>query len=485
MQTFRASTRRNGFTIVELVVVIVVIAILTTIITLGLTKYQASSRDARRASNATIIATALEQYFNKNGEYPGCPAVTANPSTVTSNTLVGIDQSALLTPTVDTSVGNSIQCDDLTSTTEDDIFAYVGDSSDECQIGIACAYWTLKYQNEEDNTIDEIQSRHKTTIATVATPTGLSVSATLVGTTARGTASGGTCQPGATLERQMRSRSTNTSAAGTWSGWTSVSQIDLAANEGYMYGFEQRGRCTQSVSASSWVSSGAQNVTRPITTIPAAVTLTVASTETTTTFTRTNATCPAGTTARYQYKYLMDTAAGYESAWYGPSTASVYSWGSSSQGYQYTTQVQAHCYTYRSTGPWSATTTASYLRPVDNPTGTATGFTHTVASDRLSRQFNWTWATCGPGTVQESHNNSYIGAGTMYWTMTGTNGWLYGASGWGDRGFWSPQYTSNMNSGTVPSGVQVQHKVQYICTNLTTGRASAWGPATTSQMFNT
>jgi prepilin-type N-terminal cleavage/methylation domain-containing protein len=61
---------KAGFTIVELAVAVVIIAILAVIATFSLTKVQEESRDAKRASQATVISEALEKYYDKNGEYP-------------------------------------------------------------------------------------------------------------------------------------------------------------------------------------------------------------------------------------------------------------------------------------------------------------------------------------------------------------------------------------------------------------------------------
>lgn len=75
---------KKGFTLVELLIVISIIAILTGIIITGLTSSRAKSRDAQRVSNLSQIQLALEQYFDRCGQYPvaitdtsatnGCPS---------------------------------------------------------------------------------------------------------------------------------------------------------------------------------------------------------------------------------------------------------------------------------------------------------------------------------------------------------------------------------------------------------------------------
>ncbi len=476
--------RRLGFTLIELIVVVVVIAILVSISTFGFIAIQAQSRDTERAANATVIAEALEKYYDQNGEYPGCNALTGDASTVRSSTLKGIDESVLLTPNAPTTVTNTIQCTNVEPSGDNDYFAYVADTSNECQSGSACAYWTLKYQEEETDSVGEIDSRRQASAFAVPSPTGLTITASLVGsTTARGIAGGGNCSGSSVIERQLRYRATNTSATGTWSAWVSASQQDLPADQGYKYSFEQRARCTVSVTSSNWASSAVGAVVRPITTLPAAVTVSVTPSTTVLLFSRTSATCPTGTTARYQYKYLADW--NYESTWYGPSTASTYNWTAASEGYEYKINIQAHCYTVHSTGGWGGTGGVSYIRPVLPPDGLPSNFSHTVAGDRLSRSFAWTAPTCNTGAQAQYHYNSYIGNSSMYWVATGQPGWLYGNGGWSATGYWTASTNSPMESGTVPYGTPVQHRVQYICTNPTTGRSSSWGTAVSSPMFNT
>lgn len=60
----------KGFTLIELMVVITIIAILSTIALFGISKVQASARDAKRASNLNGVRTALERYYADNQKYP-------------------------------------------------------------------------------------------------------------------------------------------------------------------------------------------------------------------------------------------------------------------------------------------------------------------------------------------------------------------------------------------------------------------------------
>jgi prepilin-type N-terminal cleavage/methylation domain-containing protein len=156
---------KSGFTILELLVVITIIGILTTITIISYSVIQANSRDSQRSSKVTVIAEALEKYYDKNGEYPSCAAMSAQPTTVLSNTLPGIDPTALTFPKT-TSGTNSIlpNCNDLNSNSGD-VIAYIGDGSSTCQTQ-DCLQWTIKYKQEGSGRTITVNSRRRTNIAT-------------------------------------------------------------------------------------------------------------------------------------------------------------------------------------------------------------------------------------------------------------------------------------------------------------------------------
>ncbi|MDE2188749.1 MAG: type II secretion system protein [Patescibacteria group bacterium] len=63
-------SRKDGFTLVEMLVVIAIIAILTGIIMANLMGSKAKSRDAKRVSDLAQIQLAIEQYFDRCNQYP-------------------------------------------------------------------------------------------------------------------------------------------------------------------------------------------------------------------------------------------------------------------------------------------------------------------------------------------------------------------------------------------------------------------------------
>lgn len=85
MLMFKRKTS-NGFTIVELLIVIVVIGILSTIIVVGYRGVQANSRDAARISTVNAIAKALGLYYMDNGKYPAIQDGAGSEGTCGSQT---------------------------------------------------------------------------------------------------------------------------------------------------------------------------------------------------------------------------------------------------------------------------------------------------------------------------------------------------------------------------------------------------------------
>ena len=156
----------NAFTLVELVIVITVIAILAGISILSLDGYQKIGRDAQRSTSATVIASALENYYNSHGDYPSCSAILGTTSPLTE-----LDERVLVAPQADAGVKNSITCTDLTGAAgEKDSYAFIGDSSTACVNGLACLQWTLKYREEQTNTITSISSKRQVNLAASGAP---------------------------------------------------------------------------------------------------------------------------------------------------------------------------------------------------------------------------------------------------------------------------------------------------------------------------
>lgn len=152
---------KRGYTLVELLIVIVIIGILTTIAFVGFGKIQADARDKERHSNATIIAEALEKYYDKNGEYPSVPSVTDTSISNVKTKLGIVDSDVLVMPKSPNVTVNSITKDEKAV----DKLAYNGESNtsenDQCQNNASggCDEFTLEWINENGEE-GQIVSRH-------------------------------------------------------------------------------------------------------------------------------------------------------------------------------------------------------------------------------------------------------------------------------------------------------------------------------------
>lgn len=74
-------SKKDGFSILEIVVVIVVIAFFAMLIIPGLISGPARARDATRKNDLRLIKSALENYYNQAGTYPATLADLEKGST--------------------------------------------------------------------------------------------------------------------------------------------------------------------------------------------------------------------------------------------------------------------------------------------------------------------------------------------------------------------------------------------------------------------
>lgn len=97
--------RQEGFTIVELLIVIVVIGILAAIVITTYAGIQAKARNAKRQTDLNSIQTNLEAYFSTNGHYPSYADL--NSSTWIAANMKSLDLTALLDPSATCTQGTS------------------------------------------------------------------------------------------------------------------------------------------------------------------------------------------------------------------------------------------------------------------------------------------------------------------------------------------------------------------------------------------
>jgi len=91
--------RQEGFTIVELLIVIVIIGILATLVIVTFTGTQQKARDSQRQTDINAVDSHLESYFAENGYYPDADDLTgAGAVAFVQANMKGLDPEALKDP---------------------------------------------------------------------------------------------------------------------------------------------------------------------------------------------------------------------------------------------------------------------------------------------------------------------------------------------------------------------------------------------------
>ena len=130
--------RNQGFTIVELLIVIVVIGILALLVITTYSGIQAKARNSKRTSDVKSLQTHIEAFFSQNGYYPSRTDMN-NDAWLTTN-MKSLDKNALVDPK------NPSQSNDLVAAPAANSYAYaVTDSSgNSCESDdTTCAKYTL------------------------------------------------------------------------------------------------------------------------------------------------------------------------------------------------------------------------------------------------------------------------------------------------------------------------------------------------------
>jgi len=468
----------SGFTIVELLIVIAVIGILATISVVGFSRTQTMTRDAQRSSKSSVIVEALEKYYDKNGEYPSCSAVTSSVSNVTTAVLPGINSDALVTPKSTDAAANSIQCQDLTNiATDPDIFAYIGDGSAACTSGQSCLEFTLKYKDEIANQIVSIQSRRRTSIATA---NGI---VNLVATASSTTAINLTWSLVDNATSYIIEQNTDSNFP-SGSTTTSTSLVGTSTQAGLLSGLRYYYRVKPVVATSdgNWsnIANAATIINAP--TAPT-VTAALASSETAALGTSSTGVCASGMSPEYrlQYRNTISATNGAWSAWGSWSSNPAYLVSGASVGYQYGFQSQLRCVTaYASSAGVTSSNIATVAIPIPTPgaptlsingasnddakvwqwsatcpTNTTSTFVTAYYRDDTTGWRGWDWAGANSNTTETLATN-YQGYAYRVKAMATCSSMYYPAQG--DR--WSaesnePEFTRQVDTPSAPTNFNV------------------------------
>lgn len=132
--------KQQGFTIVELLIVIVVIGILAALVITTFTGIQQQARDTERQTDINAMHSHLEAYYAQNGFYPQL-------SDLTTTTLTGLDGEALIAP------GGTASPSQTATTTTQYRYNPTTDGTTACTASDAtCLQYTLEADLEGDTT---------------------------------------------------------------------------------------------------------------------------------------------------------------------------------------------------------------------------------------------------------------------------------------------------------------------------------------------
>lgn len=158
-------TKKLGFTLVELLVVIAVISVLASISIIAFSQFSTSANDSARKSQVTSISKALDKYYQANGSYPNCNALTGDPDTIISTLgLTGLKPSVFKAP--GDTASNSIQCGGSSAINK---FVYTGDGTTECTNNTSsCRSFTLQYKEEGSGATSSVSGQYTAPVSSTA-----------------------------------------------------------------------------------------------------------------------------------------------------------------------------------------------------------------------------------------------------------------------------------------------------------------------------
>lgn len=450
---------RNGFTLVETVIIIVVLGILATIVTVATTGILTDSRDGSRNASVSVIGEALERYYSKNGEYPSCSSLQGSPDTVRQ--FLGVDGGVLKAPSSD--AANSIVCTDITASTPTDSFAYIGYRSDGttvCPTNIACRSFVLKYKEEASGEIKTVASRQQGNLADLPVAPASTTTTTLSGSTVSATADSVVCSAG-TPQYQIKLQANDGSwDTGTWGAATTRSTS--STNQGAKYAYRTDTKCVLADGEEGVVTEGfPSEQIRPITTVANAPVLSVPSAVGTTNNTTwsvatapTN--CPTGTSLQYSYAWYREGSLGWNAAWTTAAATTSHQRATDYQGYEYRVKAKARCSSSYANGSLGADSNEpAFVRTIDKP-GAATAFTSRYVISTLNEsigftgsgaynrfdapRISWTPPSCGLGTVGVRS----IGVKTAWSVKANGTGYNYSSA---MTEAWADNAGGNINTG--------------------------------------
>lgn len=144
-------SKQQGFTIVELLIVIVVIGILAALVITTFSGIQQTARDAERQTDINAIHGQLEAYYAKEGAYPALAQL--NDATWRGTEMKGLDPGALQDPK------GSSQALVASPVANSYAYAVTGDGGAACTTAAKdCTVYILTSTNEGDDPATHVKN---------------------------------------------------------------------------------------------------------------------------------------------------------------------------------------------------------------------------------------------------------------------------------------------------------------------------------------
>jgi type IV pilus assembly protein PilA len=132
--------KQQGFTIVELLIVIVVIGILAALVITTFTGIQKKARDTERQTDIKAVHGQIEAYYAQNGRYPTLTDI--NNASWRSTNMKGLDAEAIKDPK-DTAATPVLVAAAAANVYSYDVQRAGGGTCDNLPAGNDCAEYTL------------------------------------------------------------------------------------------------------------------------------------------------------------------------------------------------------------------------------------------------------------------------------------------------------------------------------------------------------
>lgn len=464
-------TLKRGFTLIEVAVAVAIIGVLATLTLVTFNAQQAKARDSARASKVSIISSALEHYYENNGEYPSVRAMVnsyaGNTGDAVASLLSITEKSVLVMPKASSGTTNSIA---TTAGTNDQI-AYVAQSTignDNCQSSLTggCDQWTLSYVEESTGNTITTNSVQSNRIFDPNTPLQAPTKPTLTvaqsGTNMVATSSVPSCITGSGTSPRYSFRSQVSGGAwSTWTAWQTGNTYSRGSNtNGVVYGFQVHVRCESStlMSDTSTDSSTASATYYTIPTAPGTPTLTIglSGSNILTTITST-ATCDYGS-AQYRIDYRTNDGTWTTGSW---GTGLTYT-TAASDGVKYGSRATARCVNGTQNTAGTTSSEVTYVDPISTPSAP----TQTTAATSSTTAWTWTPSACSAGTSPRYQYQF------SYWNGTS---WLPATSWIATSG------TTATNAAATSQGIRYGINIDQQCYNSYT--TSGWSSSASTTSF--